>query len=607
MHLAVFYLNRRSNGGVTRREVAVEGDKLVFGRSAGSDVPLPDLRVNFTEAVLAEEPEGLMLRGHADRKFWVDGRQTAAVLLTPGVTIGIGPYSIAVIDPPEGGDPDVKIALTVELTTASDGDGERLLRTARMNLGGGLLSRRRLSWIGFAAAFLLFLVLPIAQFMTSGTTPIDPAAPKPTRVWPAALDIAWNSGEISNPHKPLASQCGACHQAAFVMTQDGACLNCHRSVGHHVDASQFVVKALDEERCAHCHKEHQGPRGALAFASDQQICSDCHVDIRKSAPVSTLASASDFGDSHPQFKVTVVTNPELKTITRIELASAEPPKELSGLVFPHDKHLNPRGVVAPEGRRAMSCANCHTPEPGGAAMAPISMEKHCSSCHGLRFEPAAPNRTVPHGSWAAAQRSVEEAYSLMALRGAAERVDAPPSVRRKPGAELRAEDRPEAEAWVDERTRQAMSYLGSVSVCGACHQIDKTTGPDARGWTIHPVLLQQHYMPKARFTHAKHADSACGDCHTAAQSSSSADVLMPKIEVCQNCHLGQSATDKVPSTCVDCHKFHRNDVGPMRSTDGRRPPGQAPTPRQSHYDTPDTTARPFLASASSRPTGELRP
>lgn len=601
MHLAVFYLNRRSNGGVTRREVAVEGDKLVFGRSAGSDVPLPDLRVNFTEAVLAEEPEGLMLRGHADRKFWVDGRQTAAVLLTPGITIGIGPYSIAVIDAPEGGDPDVKLALTVELTTASDGDGERLLRTARMSLGGSMLNRRRLSWAGFAAALVLFLILPIAQFMT----PVDPAAPKTARVWPAALDIAWNSGEISNPHKPLANQCGSCHQAAFVMTQDVACLSCHRSIGHHVDASQLVVAELEEERCAHCHKEHQGPRGALAFASDQQICSNCHVDIRKSAPVSALASVGDFGDSHPQFKVTVVTNAELKTINRVQLAGAEPPKDLNGLIFPHDKHLNPRGVVAPEGRRAMTCANCHAPEPGGAAMLPISMEKHCSSCHGLRFEPAAPNRSVPHGSWAAAQRSVEEAYSLMALRGAAERVDAPPSVRRKPGAELRAEDRLEAEAWVNERTVQAMGYLGSVSVCGACHQIDKTTGADARGWTIHPVLLQHSYMPKARFTHAKHVDSACGDCHTAAQSSSSADVLMPNIEGCRTCHLGQSATDKVPSTCVDCHKFHRDDVGPMRPADGRRP--TPPPTRQSHYVNPDATARPFLALASSRPTGELRP
>lgn len=600
MHLAVFYLNRRSNGGVTRREVAVEGDKLVFGRSAGSDVPLPDLRVNFIEAVLAEEPEGLMLRGHADRKFWVDGRQMAAVLLTPGVTVGIGPYTISAIDPPEGGDPDVKIALTVELTTASDGDGDKLLSTARMSLGGGLLNRRRLSWIGFIAAFILFLALPVAQFLT----PVDPTAPKTTRIWPAALDIAWNSGEISNPHKPLANQCGSCHQAAFVMTQDLACLNCHRSIGHHVDASQFVVKELEEERCAHCHKEHQGPRGALAFASDQQICSACHNDIRKSAPVSTLAAVADFGYSHPQFKVTVVANAGLKTLTRVDLAAAEPPKDLSGLIFPHDKHLNPRGVVAPEGRRAMSCASCHAPEPGGAGMLPISMEQHCASCHGLRFEPAAPNRTVPHGSWAAALRSVEEAYGLMALRGAAERVDAPPSVRRKPGAELRAEDRLEAEAWANERTVQAMAYLGSVSVCGACHQIDKTTGPDARGWTIQPVLLLQNFMPKARFTHAKHVDSACSDCHAAAPSNSSADVLMPKIEVCQACHLGQSATDKVPSTCVDCHKFHRNDVGPMRSTDGRK---ISPPPRQSHYGDPDATARPFLASASVRPTGELRP
>ncbi len=598
MHLAVFYLNRRSNGGVTRREVALEGDRLILGRSAGSHIPLPDLRVGFTEAELREEPEGVMLRGVGDRKFWLAGQQAGAARLEPGMVIGIGPYTLTVIEPPEGGDPDVKLALNIELTTAADGEGDRLLRTARMTLGGAVLNRRRLSWVGFIAAAVLFLILPIVQFMTPG----DPTAPKTTRVWPAAFDIAWNSGEISNPHKPLASQCASCHQAAFVMTQDGACLNCHRAIGHHVDVSQIALPELEQERCAHCHKEHQGPRGALAFAKDQEICSNCHVNIRARAPVSSLAAVADFGGSHPQFKVTVVTNAAEKTIARVTLAAAEPPRDLNGLIFPHDKHLNPRGVVSPEGRRQMGCANCHTPEPGGAAILPISMEKHCASCHGLRFEPAQPNRSVPHGSWANALRSVEEAYSTMALRGGSDRADAPPSVRRKPGTELRAEEKLEAVAWAEERTIQAMGYLGSVSVCGACHQIDKTTGSDARGWTIHPVLLQQHYMPKARFTHAKHVDSACGDCHNAAQSSSSADVLMPKIEVCQNCHAGQGAENKVPSTCIDCHKFHREDVGPMRPADGRHP---APT-KQSSIP-PNDVSRPFLALASSRTTGETQP
>ena len=599
MHLVAFYLNRRSNGGVTRREVILDGERFVFGRSASCDLPLPDLRVSFREAVLQEEPEGLMLRGEGDRRFWVNGQQTSAVLLTPGLSLGIGPYTIAVTEPPAGGDPNAKIALTIELTTATDADGDKLMRTARMSLGSALLNRRRLSWAGFIAAMVLFLILPIAQFLT----PIDPSAPKTVRHWPAAFDIAWNSGEISNPHKIIASECGACHQAAFVKTQDAACLNCHRGVGHHVDRKQVTLPEIEQERCAHCHKEHQGPRGALAYASDQAICSDCHLNIRTRAPVSDLAAVADFGDSHPQFKVSVVVNAAEKQVKRVELASAEPPRDLNGLVFPHDKHLNPRGVIAPEGRRQMGCASCHTPEPGGAALAPISMEKHCASCHGLRFEPSQPTRLVPHGSWASALRSVEDAYSAMALRGGSDRPDAPASVRRRPGTEMTPEERLEAVAWADERTGQAMGYLGSVSVCGACHGMDKSAGADPRGWMIKPVMLLQHYMPKARFTHAKHTDTACGDCHDAAKSASSAEVLMPKIEVCQACHAGQGAENKVPSTCIDCHKFHREDVGPMRPVNGK--PG-ASSARQASTEPGLDVARPFLALASGRPTGDIK-
>ncbi len=609
MHIPAYYLNRRSNGGITRREVMLEGDQLVFGRSAGCDVPLPDLRVNFREAVLQEEADGLVLRAEGDRRFWLDGQQTGAARLVPGTVIGIGPYTITVSDPPEGSHPEAKISLSIELTTASDGEGDRLIRTARMNLGSALLNRRRLSWIGFLAAAVLFLVLPIAQYFAAP----EPAAAlsssqsmsRAVRTWPAAFDIAWNSGEISNPHKTIASQCSACHQTAFVMTQDGACLNCHRAVGHHVDANQLQIPELEQGRCAHCHKEHQGPRGALAFANDQAICSTCHIDIRTSAPASTLNAVADFGDSHPQFKVSVVTNPAERLVTRIELGSAAPPRDMSGLIFPHDKHLNERGVIAPEGRRTMTCANCHTPEPGGANLLPISMEKHCASCHGLRFEPSQPNRTIPHGSWSTALRSVEEAYSTIALRGGSDRSDAPASVRRRPGTEMSSDEMKEAVIWTEQRTAQAMAYLGSISVCGACHTVDKSAGSDARGWAIKPVMLLQNFMPKARFTHAKHVDSACSDCHEAAKSGSSADVLMPRIESCQACHGGQGADNKVPSPCVDCHKFHRQDVGPMRPADGKHRSPTLPA-RQTSPDPRHDMNRPFLALASGSYTGETR-
>ena len=69
--------------------------------------------------------------------------------------------------------------------------------------------------------------------------------------------------------------------------------------------------------------------------------------------------------------------------------------------------------------------------------------------------------------------------------------------------------------------------------------------------------------PKSRFSHDKHRDMQCTDCHAAGESLSSADVLLPKIETCRDCHGGGTSTAKVPSTCIMCHGFHTPDQPPM--------------------------------------------
>ena len=59
--------------------------------------------------------------------------------------------------------------------------------------------------------------------------------------------------------------------------------------------------------------------------------------------------------------------------------------------------------------------------------------------------------------------------------------------------------------------------------------------------------------------------SAYGGAFNAVESSiSSDDVLMPAIDVCQSCHGGEVASNRVPSTCVTCHDFHMDGLAPMR-------------------------------------------
>jgi predicted CXXCH cytochrome family protein len=64
-------------------------------------------------------------------------------------------------------------------------------------------------------------------------------------------------------------------------------------------------------------------------------------------------------------------------------------------------------------------------------------------------------------------------------------------------------------------------------------------------------------MPYARFDHKSHAQSKCADCHDVAKSKRSADVAMPAIQSCRECHGGsRPAEKKVTSNCLLCHGFH---------------------------------------------------
>lgn len=560
MKIHISHLTRRSNGAVARRDSEAEAPILKIGRSTQCEVQLSDLRVSFEEATISNEDGRLVMRATGDRRFTVGGGESAAIALTAGTTITLGPYELVAEDPPEGFD----VALTIELKVPVGDDDKRVRRAARLELGGPVLNRRRLAWFGFVAVALIFLIMPITQFLG-----IPGAAPgKEYRVWPAAFDVAWTSGEISNAHKTFATQCTVCHSEAFAMTKNEDCTGCHKTTGHHADPQTAFMHGLADARCGDCHREHQGPRGIIAYADDERLCADCHVGLKARLSSTTLVDAGPFGDAHPEFRVTLIDQSGgLPAPIRVSLADKARLKDGSGLIFPHDKHLNPAGVIAPEGRRPMSCGSCHAPEPGGGGMAPIQMEAHCGDCHRLRFEPRRPDRALPHGTLPWAVQQVRDFYGAAALQGGFDDADAPAVVRRRPGTPLPEEARAEALAWAAARSQAAIDYLASYSVCGTCHEV--TRAPNTpEGYQVRPVRLLDEFMPKARFSHGKHADMSCGDCHEAAKSSSSADVLMPDIASCQACHGGQQSAGKVPSTCVDCHVFHRHDTPPMK-TDAR--------------------------------------
>ena len=368
-------------------------------------------------------------------------------------------------------------------------------------------------------------------------------------------------------------------------------------------------------RCASCHMEHMGQAGIMNKSS--ALCSDCHAKLdQRLGQRASIGNASDFAAAHPQFSPTVValprdndsvltrqwTVPQLDQARRmreqlirydptrcdgfsigkpnfrglVQLADrSDVPAEAfrgdnTGLVFPHALHMSAQGCVASMARRlgvktdaqgALGCANCHTSSPDGKGFVPVEMQRNCSTCHSLTFDTFnGVNRSLPHGQPQQVVATMLDFYKAAAVdvsRGAGVQE------RRLPGqaaadrsAEMRQIAFTHADSRADDRIRAIFSPGGA---CYGCHEIIRPTA--GLNYGVKPVVLEQHFLPRAQFDHGAHmtAGMTCEQCHAARKSQSATDVLMPSIDTCRTCHAGEHAYAKTPSPCISCHTFHALD------------------------------------------------
>ena len=561
MKALVRVITRRRSGNVGMRDHAVSCEAIRFGRSADSEAYLADPRVPLHQATLYSRPHGLFMEAAEQTELIVNDQMTRVATVTLGDRIDLGPYRVVIIDPPVGKD----VAVTVELVRQLGDDLEKLRARSRTNLVATGLGKRRSAWVLAVVVLGLFLAWPVADYLAAGKIPGQVetsrlAALKQPRSWPMAPDLAWISGEVSGPHKFFGDNCGVCHQKAFVKVQDSACMACHADIEHHADPAKFTFPELTDGLCQNCHKEHFGITPIVR--NDQQFCAGCHDRLKALAPNTSLLDAADFGDRHPEFRPAVVVDAAAGKRQRLTLDKANWPVERSNLKFPHKTHLRAEGMKTPDQptNKVLQCGDCHRLDAGGVGMQPIAMDRDCKSCHRLRFEPTAPDFVVPHGDVKAVMRTLQGFYGQMALRGGFKDPAAPPSVRRRAGTAMTEAERIEALAWAQNRADQAADYLYGKAVCGVCHEV---TRPDG-GWGVKPVLLADRWLGKGLFHHGHHETMACVDCHQAPESKMAGDVLLPGVASCQNCHGGEQAADRVPSTCITCHIFHQPFLGPMR-------------------------------------------
>ncbi|MGE0358192.1 MAG: cytochrome c3 family protein [Burkholderiales bacterium] len=564
MKLLVITQSRNRAGRTVQVRKDVTADWVRVGRNAASEVLLADPRIALSQGLIVDRNGPVYTEGEMGTMTSTTRKAVRAVRLSPGTTLDIGPYKVSALVPPPG----YTGAITVELVRPAENvAGEFLTRAARLTLASLRLPKRGVALALFALVAIAFFLLPAARVLDLPWRQPEGVA--------MASDRFWNPGPVLLAHQPVELKCEACHQVAFRQVLDAACLECHARIGHHVAPAMKPAALFEGRRCAECHRDHKGVKAT--HRDDDRFCADCHRDIRSRANGAQSQDVSDFAKDHPAFRLSLPSDAGARRVRQ----GGAPIEEASGLVFPHATHLDPAGVKHPgKGRVVLDCQACHHADASRRGFVPVAMKRDCQACHRLAFEPAMGEREVPHGSPREAITVVREFYANLALNGTEDSFEkafgVPGSgLLRRPGVPSE-EARRAALALAGERAERATRELfGSrlaasgrkseqvseelfqVRVCSACHEIAEREGPEGTRWEVAPVRQVSRWMPNARFDHASHAQSKCADCHDVARSKKSADVAMPRIEGCRECHGGSRPVErKVTSNCLLCHGFH---------------------------------------------------
>ena len=574
MRVLVRHITRKSQAGTGHADRSVDADSLTIGRGADADVFIQDLHVALHHAVLRRVSSGrFTVQARTPSGVKINGSTTQTGIVRIGDTIGVGLSTLRL----QKGDREHDLAIEVEEARPSGSDQAESGATSLHAAG---LRRRRWAWALFLVVLAVGLGLPVAEIYreaadrraATGDGAGGARMPASAAWLVEGGDRIWDSGRMSQPHRFFGEDCAQCHRQPFQRVTNAACADCHENQPHHADDGALMrTSGLSDRRCASCHVEHSGTEALRA--ADADLCADCHAEPGANMPDSDLQVVSGFGERrHPPFRVRLVSLSEAGEPQWQRLVMDGPLSEDSGLFFPHDAHLVEEGVQSPDGKERLACADCHRPGPAGVTMQPVRFERDCQDCHRLDFEPEAPDRQLPHGRPDLVLDMLEEFYARVALAGGFDRPDAevdPPDVverERTASDELDEGGRRAALAWAQEQAQVVATEMFEYRACRTCHEVTRT--PDApAGWQVRPVALTQDWFPHAEFTHARHEQMACTDCHAADGSDASTDVLMPDIDNCRECHGGQDATGRVASGCTDCHGFHTADQLEMGAND----------------------------------------
>lgn len=535
MRVLIRFVRRGPAGAVEQKDKLYDGEAVTLGRATDQVVQLKDRRVALAHAQIILRGGQPVLISRVPGGVLVNGTLLREARLRAGDTVNLGANVLRILEPSASCD----LAFSFELDPEARSD-ELVLELPRLRLAELGFAKRRWSWALFLGVLLLSLVIPTAGVRS-------PSVQDTLRSSFLPDDHFWSPGPLSRVHETLTTQCEACHEQPFQRVRNEACLTCHAS-NLHQHTGRSVSTGM-EGQCAACHGEHHEP--ATLVREDPAVCARCHQDLKAiSASTRVTARVTDFAMNHPRFKL--------------------PARDESGLKFPHAIHLAKGGVRSPVGDTVLGCNDCHAQEPGGARFRPLQMERDCGGCHLLDFDPAYPERTVPHGDARAVSEFLVDYYSRRYLESYADPRASPVTARRA-GPKLSAVERERLLRNARERAAVVTRDLFERRSCAQCHEVTHAeTGPDS--WKVQSVKIRTAWLPGAKFSHASHTTelTRCETCHKASVSEAATDVLVPGIAVCRDCHAGgephATPADRITSTCILCHGFHnpQNPLWPAR-------------------------------------------
>ncbi len=536
--LAIVTRNKR--GEPSCEERLVTGTELRLGRGAECKIHLVDPRVALNAGTIKAAEDGRLYLDALSGSLNVDGKLEKSTKVKPGRRIGLGPYEIAV--EPSKNPAEHDFILFIELVEPLPENLKEEGQRARISLSATALSKRWPAMIMFVGILVAFLGMPVLYA-------VNPDFRDATKNLAVAPDEPWNPGALAHPHQGFGQDCAKCHDKPFVQVRDTTCESCHKTIGGHAESKTLQKAAFGETRCAECHRDHKGPQGLIR--TDTTLCTDCHKDVKKHAVGTNLVNIGDFATDHPHFKLALLdVNGKTNRILQSDKAKLI---EKSGLKFPHDAHMDKKGVKSPKGKVVMECKNCHTPDAAGVRFEPISMEKHCVDCHRLEFEPAVTTRTVPHADPKLVMTTLREFYSSIALGETPIDVTTVDGLLRRANESKSEVARKKAMEWANQKADKIAADLIEDRSCASCHTVTK----EGADYKIAPVRITNYWMVKAKFEHFAHKTAKCDECHKVEKSKTSEDIAIPDIDSCRTCHAGAAPQkNKVTSTCESCHGFH---------------------------------------------------